>query len=131
MQYEKQVMLLRDDGCCDDNYVDAMIETVKELGPYIVVAKGIALPHAKPEKGSKKIGMSLVILKNEICFGSKQNDPVRAVFGLCAVDSTSHIQALSDLGTFAMDNDSFNTLLNFDQKDKIIEYINETCKKIN
>lgn len=63
--------------------------------------------------------------------GSKQNDPVRAVFGLCAVDSTSHIQALSDLGTFAMDNDSFNTLLNFDQKDKIIEYINETCKKIN
>lgn len=123
--------LLRDDGCCDDNYVDAMIETVKELGPYIVVAKGIALPHAKPEKGSKKIGMSLVILKNEICFGSKQNDPVRAVFGLCAVDSTSHIQALSDLGTFAMDNDSFNTLLNFDQKDKIIEYINETCKKIN
>lgn len=119
--------LLMEDDCCDEGYVNAMVETVKELGPYIVVAKGIALPHAKPEAGSKEVGMSLVILKNEICFGSKQNDPVRAVFGLCAVDGSSHIQALSDLGTFAMDEQSFHTLLNLNETKQIMNYIYEVC----
>ncbi len=71
--------------------------------------------------------MSLVILKNEICFGSKQNDPVRAVFGLCAVDGSSHIQALSDLGTFAMDEQSFHTLLNLNETKQIMNYIYEVC----
>ncbi|HEY59474.1 MAG TPA: PTS sugar transporter subunit IIA [Anaerolineae bacterium] len=28
------------------DYIDAMIRTAEDLGPYIVIAKGIAMPHA-------------------------------------------------------------------------------------
>jgi len=33
------------------SYVDAMVRAVEELGPYMVVAPGIALAHARPEDG--------------------------------------------------------------------------------
>jgi len=35
------------------SYVDAMVRAVEELGPYMVVAPGIALAHARPEDGGE------------------------------------------------------------------------------
>lgn len=46
--------LLEKSGAIEPRYIDAMINTVKEIGPYIVIAPGIAMPHARPEAGAKK-----------------------------------------------------------------------------
>eukprot|EP00130_Batrachochytrium_dendrobatidis_P008651 XP_006683526.1 hypothetical protein BATDEDRAFT_93283 [Batrachochytrium dendrobatidis JAM81] len=40
----------------EERYVDAMIKNVEEIGTYIHVGKGIAIPHARPEEGVNKIG---------------------------------------------------------------------------
>ena len=79
--------LLVETGCAKPQYVDAMVRTVEELGPYIVLSKGLAMPHARPEAGAQKIAMSLVLLKNPVNFGNKNHDPVEAVFALCAIDN--------------------------------------------
>ena len=42
------------------SYVDGIIASVKELGPYIVIADGIAMPHTRPEQGAIGIGCSLI-----------------------------------------------------------------------
>ncbi|MBP2072433.1 BglG family transcription antiterminator [Thermoanaerobacterium butyriciformans] len=89
--------LLEKEGAIEHRYIDAMIDSVKEIGPYIVIAPGIAMPHARPESGAKKIGMSLITLKNPVNFGNKENDPVKIVVCLCAVDHSSHLKALSEL----------------------------------
>ncbi len=89
--------LLVNEGCIERRYVDAMINSVKEIGPYIVIAPGIAMPHARPEDGVKKIGMSLITLSQPVEFGNKENDPVDIVVCLCAVDHSTHIKALSEL----------------------------------
>lgn len=89
--------LLEKDGSIEHRYVDGMVETMKEIGPYIVIAPGIAMPHARPESGVKKIGMSLMTLKNPINFGNKENDPVSLVVCLCAIDHTTHLKAMSEL----------------------------------
>ena len=49
-------------GTIEERYIDGMIETVKNLGPYIVIAPGVALPHARPEDGVIEPSMSLVTL---------------------------------------------------------------------
>lgn len=83
--------LLLKTGAITPAYVDAMVRVVAELGPYMVVAPGIALAHARPEDGVKRACMSLVRLSSLVEFGS-ENDPVDLVLAFKAVDKAMHLQ---------------------------------------
>lgn len=89
--------LLEDIGAIEQEYIEAMIQAVKDIGPYIVLAPGIAMPHANPIAGVKKLGMSLITLKSPIAFGNKENDPVSIVVCLAATRDEEHLQELSEL----------------------------------
>lgn len=102
--------LLENDGCIEHEYIEAMINSVKEIGPYIVIAPGIAMPHARPEAGVKKIGMSLITLSTPVNFGNKENDPVDIVISFCAVDHSTHIKALSELVGLLSDDERLKTI---------------------
>lgn len=84
-------------GMIEPRYIDAMIRTAEELGPYIVIAPHIALPHAGPEEGALETGLCLVKLKPPIPFGHEDHDPVELMFGLVAVDKEIHVRALQIL----------------------------------
>lgn len=81
-------------------YITAMIKVIKEIGPYVVIAPGIALPHARPEDGVIAPCLGAVTLKNPVRFGHSQNDPVDLVFALGATDKNTHIAALQQLALF-------------------------------
>jgi PTS system ascorbate-specific IIA component len=89
-------------GVCEPRYVEAMIAAVERLGPYMVLAPGIALAHARPEDGVLKPGLSIVTLATPVAFGSPENDPVRLVIAFGGVDHTSHIGMLQELALFLM-----------------------------
>jgi len=89
--------LLTQDGAAEQSYVDAMVDSVKKFGPYMVIAPGIAMPHARPDAGAKRLGMSLLTLKNPVEFGNKVNDPVYIVVCLAATDHTTHICVMREL----------------------------------
>ncbi|SHE61945.1 BglG family transcription antiterminator [Alkalibacter saccharofermentans] len=107
--YEAGRLLVEAD-CAESRYIDAMIESVKELGPYIVIAKGIAMPHARPGNGSKKVSMSLVRLDKPVEFGNKDNDPVDLVFALSATDNNSHLKVMADLSSI-LSNENYIRIL--------------------
>ena len=88
--------LLVDDGIVEERYVDAMVKVTQELGPYAVIAPGVAMPHARPEDGARGIGLSVVILSEGVNFGSP-NDPVYVVIGFAAKDKSSHLRVLQEL----------------------------------
>lgn len=91
-------------------YVDAIVSAVEELGPYIVLAPGIALAHARPEDGGKAVGFSLVQLAEPVEFGSVNNDPVDLVFAFVSPDAEQHITALSNLAEFIEEGDNLARL---------------------
>lgn len=91
--------LLVDSGGVEERYIDGMIRTAEELGPYIVVAPGIAMPHSRPEDGVIQPCMALITLSEPIEFGNAENDPVRLVFAFGAVDNEQHVEALRELAT--------------------------------
>jgi mannitol/fructose-specific phosphotransferase system IIA component (Ntr-type) len=100
-----------------------MIQTTKETGPYIVITKHVALPHARPEEGARRIGISISTLKTPVVFGNKENDPVKYVFGLSALDNQTHLTAMSELAEL-LDQESFYQVLdNATNPEEIIEYI--------
>jgi ascorbate PTS system EIIA or EIIAB component len=91
-------------GSTDNAYTDEMIATVEELGPYIVIAPGIALAHSRPSPAVHRAGMSLVLLTDPVEFGHRQNDPVSLVVGLAAPDDEGHVTALATLADFLSDD---------------------------
>lgn len=115
--------LLVKNGFAEPQYVEAMINTVKEMGPYIVIAPGIAMPHARPEAGARKIGMSLITLKNPVNFGNKENDPVKIVVSLCAIDHSSHLKALSELVELLGDEEFVEAVLNANDVDRVLKLL--------
>lgn len=91
--------LLVEAGAAEERYVEAMVRVACELGPYIVVAPGVAMPHARPEDGAKRTAISLVCLADPVEFGNEENDPVETVIGLVAVDHDTHIEIMQELAT--------------------------------
>ncbi|MGM0125238.1 hypothetical protein IGI37_002636 [Enterococcus sp. AZ194] len=79
------------------HYIQAMIQAVEEFGPYIVIGPHIALAHARPEEGAKELGLSALTLDEPILFGHEDNDPVKIIFCLSAIDSYSHLNIMKNL----------------------------------
>jgi PTS system ascorbate-specific IIA component len=88
-----------------------MIATVESLGPYIVIAPGIALAHSRPSPAVIRPGLSIVRLATPVPFGHRQNDPVRLVVGLASPDDHEHVDALATLAEFLSDEARRSALL--------------------
>lgn len=117
--------LLVDAGLTQEMYTEAMVNNVKNMGEYIVIAPGLAMPHARPEYGVKTLGMGLVKLKEPVCFGNAEYDPVDILVFLCAVDQTAHIKALAQLMQLIEDEDFLTQVRNGLSKTEILNYINK------
>lgn len=120
--------LLEQDGSIEHRYIDGMINSVKEIGPYIVIAPGIAMPHARPEAGTKKIGMSLLTLKHPVEFGNKDNDPVSIVVCLCAIDHYTHLKAMSELVELLGDDNKVEKIRAAEKVEDILNLIPKSEK---
>ncbi len=103
--------LLVDTGAAEERYIEGMIRTVKELGPYIVIAPGIAIPHARPEDGVLQPALAFLSLATPVNFGNKENDPVRILFALAAADHEQHTGALQQIAEILMEEKQFHALL--------------------
>lgn len=102
--------LLVDNDCVSSTYVNAMVQAVEEIGPYIVVAPGIAIAHARPEDGVHQICLSLVVLAQPVEFGSTVNDPVDIVFAFGGIDKESHLGLLRQLAVILQDEKAVNEI---------------------
>ena len=84
-------------GAVIPDYINAMKRAVLDLGPYMVIWPGIALLHASPDDGVRRLGISLTLLVKPVKFGHVLNDPVDIIIVLAAIDKWSHLRALLDL----------------------------------
>ncbi|KHD85280.1 BglG family transcription antiterminator [Heyndrickxia ginsengihumi] len=109
-------------------YVDSMIETVEELGPYIVIAPKIALPHGRPEKGVKKVGMSLLKLETPVAFSNQKEHEVQLIIVLAAIDNGTHLNALAQLSNMLSMHENVEILIHAKQKNEILDLISRYSK---
>jgi PTS system ascorbate-specific IIA component len=84
-------------GAVEERYADACIRMVSEHGPYMVVAPGIALAHARPEDGARELCLSVAVLSGPVDFGHPDNDPVDLVFAFGSPDADQHVELLGAL----------------------------------
>ncbi|WOQ17095.1 PTS sugar transporter subunit IIA [Raineyella sp. W15-4] len=84
-------------GATTDRYTQEMVAAIDRLGPYIVIAPGIAIAHARPSDAVLRSGLSWVRLEVPVAFGHAHNDPVGLVIGLAARDHEDHLEVMSAL----------------------------------
>jgi PTS system ascorbate-specific IIA component len=84
-------------GAAEQRYVDACVASVEQHGPYIVLAPGLALAHARPEDGGLAVGVAVTRLARPVEFGHADNDPVDLVIAFASPDADAHVAALSTL----------------------------------
>lgn len=88
---------LLDRNAIQASYIEAMIHSVEENGPYIVFVPGFAMPHESPDTGALKTDLQLIRLKTPVNFDHDENDPVRYVCCLSAIDHNTHLKAFFNL----------------------------------
>lgn len=96
----KAAQPLVDAGNITTGYVYEMLNAMKKLGPYFVIAPGLALAHARPSENVKQTGFSIATFQTPIKFGSEENDPVDIVLVLASIDSSNHLEMLQKIVVF-------------------------------
>ncbi|MDA8502281.1 PTS sugar transporter subunit IIA [Citrobacter sp. Awk 2] len=105
-------------------YIQAIFNSHQELGPYYVLAPGLAMPHARPEQGGIKNGLSLLHIKKGISFDSQDNDPIYVVIMLCAISGNEHINMITALADIFSNDERLSALLKASSMEKIQAVIN-------
>ena len=91
--------VLVENGCAKPSYVNGIISSIQQYGPYIIISKGFAIPHSRPEDGAIKIGFSLVTFDTPIYFEGDK-DPVTVMICFSALDSQTHLDILKMIVEF-------------------------------
>ena len=106
-----------------DNYIQAMVDSVKKNGPYIVMGPHVALAHAKPEDGVNDLSLSVSYLKNPVEFGHSTNDPVKIIFCISPIDSYTHIHLMKEIFELMNNQERMDKLLNSESKEVFKTFI--------
>jgi transcriptional antiterminator/mannitol/fructose-specific phosphotransferase system IIA component (Ntr-type) len=121
--------LLFDSKIIDRRYIEEMQKAAQTYKGNIVIAPHIAMPHARPQGYVNRVCMSIVHLKNPVCFGHREYDPVKIVFCLGAVDDCSHHRILNDLLALLEDKAALDRVLNAEKAEDILLAIKHITRR--
>ena len=91
-------------GAATDAYGAEMVRMIEEHGPYVVIAPGLALAHARPGPEVRADGLAIVTLATPVTFGHPHNDPVSVVLGLAIATADEHLAAVAELANVFNDS---------------------------
>jgi PTS system ascorbate-specific IIA component len=97
-------------GAAKPGYAAEMIRMIEDHGPYVVIAPGLALAHARPGPQVISNGLSIVTLTEPVWFGHAHNDPVRVVLGLAIAEPGAHLAAVSAVANIFNDSTAIEQL---------------------
>ena len=118
-------------GYIEESYIQAMIASIMETGPYIVLAPKVAVPHASPDAGVHQLGISLLQVKEPVDFSEDHDDDkkVQLIFVLAAVDSTAHLRALQELALILDDEEAIDSLIAASDPREILAIIDKIIEE--
>ncbi|MHB1172442.1 MAG: PTS sugar transporter subunit IIA [Lacisediminihabitans sp.] len=116
---------LADSGAALPGYADEMIRMIEEHGPYVVIAPGLALAHARPGPEVLADGLAVVTLATPVAFGHPHNDPVSVVLGLAIERADAHLVALAELANIFNDSSAIPALADAKSAAEVWEILGE------
>ena len=106
-------------GSAEPAYADEMIRMIDEHGPYVVIAPGLALAHARPGPEVLSDGLAVVTLSTPVPFGHPHNDPVHVVLALAVHSPERHLRMVAELANLFNDSDAVQRLADAQSADQV------------
>ena len=113
---------LLEKGIISENYQNKMITNIEEMGPYVVLSKDIAMPHARPEDGANKSAISVLKVNNRVKFDENKN--VNIIIALACSSDEDHIKTLQYVSKTLSDQNNYKEFVeskNIEQIYKILK----------
>jgi len=104
-----------------DAYGGEMVRMIEEHGPYVVIAPGLALAHARPGPEVRADGLAIVTLATPVDFGHPHNDPVSVVLGLAIATADEHLAAVAQIANVFNDSSAIEQLAAATTVDEVLE----------
>lgn len=112
---------LEEHGYVESRYKEEIISNVEKMGPYIVIADNIALPHARPEQGALRTQIGVTLFRQDVLFDGKDT-PARLFVTLAAKDSNSHLDALMEISELLSDESVVKKILEASDTENLYRY---------
>ena len=119
---QQKIVSLLDKNYISENYIQAIKDSTINNGPYYILAPGVAMPHARPECGALKTGMSLTLLEQGVYFPGN-DEPIKLLIGLSAADADSHIGAIQALSELLCEEEILEQLLTASSEKQLADII--------
>lgn len=102
---------LVNEGIATEEYIKAIIESVNNNGPYIVIAPNICIPHAQQGKGVNDTAISFMKTNKPVKFSDSDEHDAQLFFVLASTDNSKHLNNLSSLVEFLGNEENVEKLL--------------------
>lgn len=111
---------LLDDGLIAQEYIDEIITTCTEKGPYMNIGPNIVLAHARPLPSTKKAVMALLLSTQPAALLDDPAHTARLWIFLATPDDRSHIELIQKLATLLMDADRVQRVLAANSQEELL-----------
>ncbi|MBP2638534.1 MAG: transcriptional antiterminator [Firmicutes bacterium] len=113
-----QSLLLK--GYITQSYIDQMISLVHQHGSYIVIHPRIAIAHAKPENGVRRLGVSLAVYPNGLSLG---HHTIQFLFVMATPNQNDHLHILQNIVSLSQSTETMDGLVQLDSGEEIIRML--------
>lgn len=117
--------ILQEHGKIEAGFIQSMISTVEQLGPYMILVPGIAFFHGHPDSGVHEVCLSFVTFKEDVVFTDFEQQHIQCAFGFGAVDANSHMEVLMQVAALFQDEEFLQLVRNHGSQADIIRKIQE------
>lgn len=84
-------------GAVTPTYAGRLLRVIDTFGPYVVVAPGVALVHARPDVDVRANAAALLTFPDGVAFGHSEHDPVRVIVALAVRRPEDHVTIVAVL----------------------------------
>lgn len=111
---------LLDDGLIAQEYIDEIVTTCAEKGPYMNIGPNIVLAHARPLPSTQKAVMALLLSKQPAALLDDPAHTARLWIFLATPDDQSHIELIQKLAALLMNADRVQRVLAANSQEELL-----------
>lgn len=115
--------LLVDSGKVKQAFVDSMIATVEQYGPYMILVPKVCFFHGVPGPNVKEPCLSLVVFEKPVYFDDFDNQQINCCFAFGATDNESHMEMIKNVAFILQDHTFIEMITNNASKTEIMQVI--------
>ncbi|WP_195953736.1 PTS sugar transporter subunit IIA [Clostridium saudiense] len=103
---------LIEEGVIEEEYVNSIVSSIKNFGPYIVIAPNICIPHAQEGKGVNETAICFMRTEEPVHFSDDPEHDARLFFVLASTDNERHMQNLVNMVGLIEDESVVEKMIN-------------------